>query len=202
MENAHPSRHFSPLVERALRVAARFHRQQSRKASDLPYITHPAGVALVLLSAGFHEEHVLAAGLLHDTLEDTDYTPEELAADFPPEVVEIVAALSEEKLDDAGRKRPWRDRKQDHIAAVATAAPAARAVVLADKLHNLGTMLFDLNEGHDIWERFNAPAADVLWYQRTMVDTAAGVDDPRIGALAAECRAIIDKLAESVPADN
>ena len=59
---------FSPLIERAMRVAACNHRHHHRKSSDLPYITHPAGVALILLRAGFDDEELLAAALLHDVV--------------------------------------------------------------------------------------------------------------------------------------
>jgi (p)ppGpp synthase/HD superfamily hydrolase len=84
---------FSPLVERAMRVASCRHRGHNRKDSDLPYISHPASVALILRKAGFNDEQVLAAALLHDVVEDTEYSRESLAAEFPARVVEYVLAL-------------------------------------------------------------------------------------------------------------
>lgn len=184
---------FSPLLERALRVAAESHREQHRKGTGLPYITHPVAVAMILQRTGFTEEPVLAAALLHDVVEDTDYTMERMRSEFAAPIPEIVAALTERKLDAAGKKRPWRDRKEEHLAHIATASVEARAIALADKLHNLKTIAFDLAAGHDVWPRFNAPREDLLWYHRAMVE-AAGTDDIRLAQLAAQCRDIIRQL--------
>ncbi|MBT4866543.1 MAG: bifunctional (p)ppGpp synthetase/guanosine-3',5'-bis(diphosphate) 3'-pyrophosphohydrolase, partial [Planctomycetaceae bacterium] len=155
---------FSPLVERAMRTAAIWHRNDVRKATDTPYITHPASVAMILIRAGFTDDCLLAAALLHDVVEDTDCTLDELADAFPPAVVEYVAALSEQKLDESGENRSWRIRKEEHVAEVAAAPLAARAIVLADKLHNLTAMCYDIEFDANLWSRFNASPADILWY--------------------------------------
>ena len=160
---------WSPLLERALRVAARAHHHQNRKGGTIPYITHPVGVAWVLMRAGFQDDTLLAAALLHDVLEDTSVTAAELSGQFPPAVLELVNALSETKTDASGQQRPWRVRKVEHLEQVRSASLAARTLTLADKLHNLETMLFDLALGVDVWSLFNAPRADVLWYHREML---------------------------------
>lgn len=184
---------FSPLVEQAMRVAARYHREHTRKASDVPYIAHPASVAMILLKAGFEDEEILAAALLHDVVEDTDYSMEDLGREFPPKVVEYVAALTERKSESDGSKRSWDDRKNEHLAHVKSAPLAARAIVLADKLHNMSSMLFDLEAGDELWSRFNAPREKVLWYYRTMVQAAAG-DEERLGGLARACVEMLGRL--------
>ncbi|MBM3971610.1 MAG: bifunctional (p)ppGpp synthetase/guanosine-3',5'-bis(diphosphate) 3'-pyrophosphohydrolase [Planctomycetes bacterium] len=184
---------FSPLVERAMRIAAQAHRHHHRKGSDLPYITHPAQAAMILLRAGIDDEEILAAALLHDVVEDTDHTLESLAAEFPPKVVQLVAAMTERKHDHDGRKRSWQERKDEHLRQIATEPWEARAIVLADKLHNLGSMLVDLEHGEDVWSRFNAPPDRVVWYHREMI-AAAFQDDPRLGALAEECSRLVGCL--------
>jgi (p)ppGpp synthase/HD superfamily hydrolase len=185
---------FSPLVERAIRIAADGHRRQLRKGSDIPYLAHPAAVALILARAGFNDDHVLTAAFLHDVVEDTDFTIEQLAADFPSPAVEIVQALSEQKTDASGAKRPWKDRKLDHLAVIRNASVNAKAVALADKLHNLGTMQMDnRDQGESFWTRFNATKADIIWYHTEMIE-AAGANDDRIGRLQSACRSILDKL--------
>ena len=78
MENALYSR----LVEKAFRVAADAHRNQTRKASGLPYFQHSASVALILARTGFNDDEILAAATLHDTIEDTDCSAESLIAEF------------------------------------------------------------------------------------------------------------------------
>lgn len=190
---------FSPLVERAMRVAARWHRQQTRKASDLPYLTHPASVALLLAKAGITDDEVLVAALLHDVVEDTDCSIEALAAEFPPTVVELVSALTERKRDDSGQKRTWQERKTEHLEHIAAASWKARAIALADKLHNLGSMLTDLDAGADLWSRFNAPPDRVLWYHRAMI-AAAFQADARLTGLAEECSRLVEHLATLTPA--
>ena len=184
---------FSPLVERAMRRAARAHRNHRRKASDLPYISHPAGVALILLQAGFDDEAMLAAALLHDVVEDTECDLADLEAEFPPVVVEYVDALTEDKHDADGRKRSWQSRKEDHLREVAEASPEARTIVLADKLHNLGCMVYDLDSGEELWSRFGAAPDRVLWYHREMIAIAAGNDD-QLQDLAANCRNLLKTL--------
>lgn len=196
MTLASPMAEFSPLVERALRVAATFHLSQTRKGGSVPYITHPVAMALILQRFGFDEDVLIAAALLHDVVEDTPCTLDELATQFPPAVVEIVAALSERKLDERGEQRPWRDRKEEHIAHIQNAPFEARVVVLADKLHNLLSIQFDLEAGEDVWSRFNAPRRDVEWYNRMMID-AACQNDSRLAPLAEAARRIVDRLSQN-----
>ncbi|MBC7817744.1 MAG: bifunctional (p)ppGpp synthetase/guanosine-3',5'-bis(diphosphate) 3'-pyrophosphohydrolase [Planctomycetaceae bacterium] len=191
---------FSPLVERAMRIAAKAHRHHHRKGSDLPYITHPASAALLLLKAGIDDDEILAAALLHDVVEDTDHTLDMLTADFPAKVVQLVAAMTERKHDHDGRKRSWQERKDEHLRHIAAEPWEARAIVLADKLHNLGSMRVDLENGEEVWSRFNAPPGRVLWYHREMI-AAASQNDPRLAGLAAECTALIEHLATRTP-DN
>lgn len=188
---------FSPLVERAMRIAAKAHRHHHRKGSDLPYITHPAHAALILLRAGIDDDEILAAALLHDVVEDTEHTLEMLAADFPPKVVQLVAAMTERKHDHDGRKRSWQERKEEHLRHIAAEPWEARAIVLADKLHNLGSMLVDLEGGADLWPRFSASPDRVLWYHREMI-AAAEQSEPRLRVLADECRKMIERLAERI----
>lgn len=184
---------FCSMVERAMRVAARAHRTQHRKASDLPYISHPASVVMLLLRAGIDSEEILAAALLHDVVEDTDVSLDELHEQFPPQVVQLVMAMTERKQNDAGQNRSWQDRKEEHLVQIASANWEARAIALADKLHNLGAMLVDHHSGEEVWTRFNAPREKVLWYHREMI-AAAEQGDTRLTILASECRQLVEQL--------
>jgi (p)ppGpp synthase/HD superfamily hydrolase len=177
-----PGAVFSLDLERALRWAAVCHRDQVRKASDTPYVEHVMGVALILDRLGFAEE-VVIAGLLHDVVEDTPATLADVAARFGTTVAEIVRHCSEIKTDAAGRKRPWIDRKRDHLQALRQAPVDARAVVLADKLHNLISIELDLREGGEVWSRFNADRIEVLDHYRKTLEQL-GSDDPRVRELA------------------
>lgn len=178
--------------ERALRLAATGHRQQTRKGTGVPYVEHPVAVAWILDRAGFDEDIVIA-GLLHDLVEDTDTTLEEIRDGFGERVAAIVEACSEVKLDGEGRKRPWIDRKQDHLVEILQAPDDVRAVVLADKLHNLTCIQLDLLDGVAVWESFQAGREPVLWYYRAMLD-ACRSEDPRLARLAVECRAKLEEV--------
>jgi (p)ppGpp synthase/HD superfamily hydrolase len=160
-----------------------------RKGSPVPYFEHVVAVAMILDRLGYDED-VVIAGLLHDVVEDTDATLDDVRARFGPAVADLVAHGSEVKTDASGRKRPWIDRKRDHLAALAGAPADARAVVLADKLHNLISIACDLRDGRPVWSLFNADRDRVLWYYRESIATLASGEetDPKLAALAGECR--------------
>ncbi|GAC1300309.1 MAG: HD domain-containing protein [Isosphaeraceae bacterium] len=189
---------FNPQLERALRRAAIWHAGQTRKGTNIPYVEHLVAAAMVLDRVGFDED-VVIAGLLHDAVEDAGASRAEIAEEFGPRVAEFVNWCTETKLDDQGRKRPWADRKKDHLDSLAKAPTEAKGVVLADKLHNLAAILIDLADGRDVWSLFNAPRDQVLWYYRASIELC-GQGDPRLERLGAECRAILAKIENATPA--
>jgi guanosine-3',5'-bis(diphosphate) 3'-pyrophosphohydrolase len=183
---------FSPRLEEAFRFAAQSHQGQTRRGEGTPYIAHVVAVAIILDRARFDED-VVIAGLLHDVVEDTPVTLAEVAARFGKEVAEIVRHCSENKTDELGVKRPWIDRKRDHIAALADAPATARAVVLADKLHNLVSIERDLLMGKPVWSLFHAARDQVLWYYHAMIDRC-GAGDQRLVQLAEACRQVLSRV--------
>jgi guanosine-3',5'-bis(diphosphate) 3'-pyrophosphohydrolase len=184
----------SSVIEQAMRVAAVAHREMRRKASDVPYIAHPASVALILSQAGFHDENILAAALLHDVVEDTEVTFDDLSRQFSPAVVDHVRALTEEKRDGEGNKRPWEDRKRDHLEHLKQSSLGARAIALADKLHNLQSILVEMEQqGMGVWAQFNALPDRALWYYRSML-AACDQGEPELRGLADSCRTLIDRV--------
>ena len=181
-------------LERALRWAATCHHGQFRKGSDTPYVEHLMGVALILDRLGFDEE-VVIAGLLHDVVEDTAVTLDQVEARFGADVAATVGHCSEIKTDSQGQKRPWLDRKRDHLEAMAGAPIEARAVILADKLHNLLSIELDLLEGRPVWPSFNAGRDQVLWYYRTTIERL-GSGAPGLEALAARGLQVLSAIEE------
>jgi GTP diphosphokinase / guanosine-3',5'-bis(diphosphate) 3'-diphosphatase len=120
------------LILQATAFAADKHRNQRRKdAEGSPYINHPVGLANLLAQAGIGEPTVLAAALLHDTIEDTDATPEELIATFGGEIAAIVLEVTDDK------SLPKAERKRLQIEHAAHLSTAAKLVKLADKICNL-----------------------------------------------------------------
>jgi (p)ppGpp synthase/HD superfamily hydrolase len=175
-----------------MRWAACGHEGQTRRSSATPYFEHVAAVALILDRMGFDEDTVIA-GLLHDIVEDTPATLDEVTERFGVVVTEIVRHCSEVKSDARGLKRPWIDRKRDHIAALADAPLSAKSVVLADKLHNLVCIELDLRDGRPVWSEFNAEREQILWYYDAMIEALAH-DDPKLALLAADCRAVLNRV--------
>ena len=189
----------TPRLDLALRRAAYWHRAQTRKATGIPYIQHPVAVAMIVDRLGFDEDVVIAA-LLHDVVEDTEATFEDVASEFGGSVAALVRDLSEEKTDAQGRKRPWADRKRDHLESLCRASVPARAVALADRLHNLTSMQVDLSgnaEPGTFWSRFNASKADIFRQYHDSI-TLLSQGDPVLEQLGAEClRVLVDLEAQS-----
>ena len=182
-----------PVVEQAIRMSAIAHREQTRKGSDIPYIAHPGAVAMILLRAGFDDANLLAAAWLHDVVEDTDVSLGDIQDAFPAEVAQLVDAMSEEKTDVAGNNLPWAERKSHHLQSMQNRGLAAKAVMLADKLHNMSSMLVDRETlGEALWDRFGASKADLLRYYRDMVATSEGI--PELDALRTDCERILAAL--------
>jgi len=192
------SQGFSPMVERAVRLAAVAHVDQMRKGTRIPYVTHLMQVVILLQRHGFHDDATIAAALLHDVVEDTSVTPEELAREFPEEVCALLAQLTERKRDSQGAPRPWEVRKQEHLEQMRVASQRVRAITLADKLHNMATILYDLEQDPTVWTRFNASPDRILAYHASMIDVCAS-DDPELHTLAEECRSVWRELAGRAP---
>jgi (p)ppGpp synthase/HD superfamily hydrolase len=171
---------YSCRLNAAASLAAKAHQGQTRKRTGIPYIAHPFQVALILDRHGFSEELVLA-GLLHDVLEDTDTPPAAIQWPFGDEVLRLVQAVTELK-EENGRKRPWRVRKDEQLAHLLQADQAVAALKAADALHNIRTLLEDLQaQGVDTMERFNATLAESIWYYRNiaeMVQMKLGAEHP------------------------
>jgi (p)ppGpp synthase/HD superfamily hydrolase len=180
---------YSPLIDSALNFAARAHQNQVRKGSDVPYIVHPVGVMLTLQHAGETDPEVLAAALLHDTLEDAGVTVEALAERFGQRVADIVAGASE----PFSRDELWETRKQHTVAHLRTAPRAVQLVAAADKLHNLNSMAADHSVlGEGLWTRFNRGPREIAWYYRAV---AASLQASELGD-----HPLVQKLAATVEA--
>lgn len=155
----------SRLIDSALIFAAQAHREQTRKGTGIPYIVHPVGVMLLLIQAGEHDPELLAAALLHDTLEDAGVTEATLRNQFGPRVAAIVAGASEPYSRDA----LWETRKAHTVEFLRTAPREVRLVAAADKLHNLNSMVIDHAAiGDELWTRFNRGRPNIAWYYHSI----------------------------------
>lgn len=131
----------SPLTREALDFANQRHAGQTRDLDDLPFVTHPMEVACLLHDAGYEDE-VVAAGVLHDVLEDTDANHDELADRFGPRVADLVEAVTDDpSIADDDERRAALRRK------VAEAGECAAVVFAADKVSKARELRLRLSRG-------------------------------------------------------
>jgi GTP pyrophosphokinase len=164
---------YGEKFENALLYASELHRDQVRKGTGIPYITHLLAVASIVGENGGTEDEVVAA-LLHDGPEDQggEATLDVIRVRFGNEVAGIVDGCTDTYEDP---KPPWRERKGSYLAHLAGAPGSVRLVSSADKLHNARAVLSDYRTlGEDLWTRFNGGKEGTLWYYRAIVDTLQG----------------------------
>lgn len=153
-------------IDAAIEFAAYAHRNQFRKGSEIPYISHPFGVAMILLEAQCKEE-VVMAGLLHDTLEDTDTTDEDIRSRFGEEVLRLVQGASE-----PDKSLSWEARKEHTLEFLKSADLSTRQLSCADKLHNLRSVRRDFAVlGDEVWNKFKRGYDKQKWYYVNLVES-------------------------------
>jgi (p)ppGpp synthase/HD superfamily hydrolase len=150
-------------------VAERYelHRDQVRKGSGVPYISHLLSVSSRVLSVGGTEVQAIA-GLLHDAAEDQggQATLDVIQAKFGSEVAQIVADCTDSWVEP---KPPWRPRKKDYLAILPKKPPTSLLVSLADKVDNAEAILNDYRSiGEVLWDRFTGGREGTIWYYRQL----------------------------------
>lgn len=166
---------YSDKINHALAFAAKHHDRQVRKGTKLPYLTHPANVA-VILTRYDRDEDSIVAGILHDVVEDCvreGYTQETLdrriGEKFGESVLQTVLQVTHRKLDDDGAELSSAQRKEDYLERLSDAEESALWICAADKIHNARSLLADLRrtvEPNAVWSRYSgARSATVKWYR-------------------------------------
>jgi (p)ppGpp synthase/HD superfamily hydrolase len=161
---------YGEKFEEALLYATRLHRDQKRKGTDTPYVTHLLAVAAIVGENGGSEDEVVAA-LLHDAPEDQggEERLEDIRIRFGEEVAEIVDGC----VDTYEEPKPaWGRRKEAYVERMPSEPGPVQLVSAADKLHNARSILSDLRDvGDDLWERFTGSKEGTLWYYRALVES-------------------------------
>jgi (p)ppGpp synthase/HD superfamily hydrolase len=155
------------MVFKAIKFVAEAHQGHYRKGTNIPYISHLMNVMKILCEIGCNKE-VITAGILHDVVEDTSVSIEEVERIFGKRVASIVEGASEPDhiRNGPNGKGPWRLRKQHTIGFISKEATLEQLLVLcADKVDNTEAIRHDfILKGEKLWERFNAPKGDQQWY--------------------------------------
>ena len=155
----------------AIEFATKKHSGQFRKSTAIPYILHPLEVLQILYSLRA-DTNVMIAGVLHDTVEDTDTTLDEIKELFGDDVATLVASNSEDK------SKTWDERKQHTIDELANADIRVKMLIMADKLSNIRSIAYDYDvKGDALWTRFNAPKEKQAWYYDGILDALYGMQD-------------------------
>ena len=167
------------MIFEAIEFAAKAHHGQYRKATRIPYITHPLNVGNILLEYGYSEE-LAVAGVLHDTVEDTPVTLAEIRRVFGKRVARLVEGASE-----PDKSASWDKRKQHTIDRLKTAPVDVVVVACADKLDNVRSLRQDYPKlGEALWARFNRPKEKQRWYYQSLTQVfMIRVGDKRMQSL-------------------
>lgn len=194
---------YSDVINHALAFAAKHHDRQVRKGTKLPYLTHPANVAVILTRYGCDSDTVVA-GILHDVIEDCvregysrEMLEQRIGDKFGAKVLDTVLAVTYRRHDDDGVELSGDDRKTDYLERLSGASEEARWVCAADKIHNASSILSDLRRTVDaetIWSRFGGGKAGTgRWYRQVYERLReVGFDTP----IMAELDAVSGELQE------
>jgi len=167
---------YSYRIEQALKASTILHRDQARKGTvPIPYISHLFAVALIAMDYT-DDEDVVVAALLHDTLEDTDYTTDELREDFGGRVRDIVEGVSEPRNTDT-KAYTWREKKTAYSKQLKKAPEGSLIVSAADKIHNMRSIVEEYYEAH---ERFIKDFGGSLDERMEMYEDIADVLNERL----------------------
>lgn len=167
------------LLDKAIIFAVKAHANTERRGKGFPYIVHPME-AVEIVATVSNDQELLAAAALHDTVEDTDVTVDQIRAEFGDRIANLVDAESDKFEAGVSETDSWRTRKQQAIDRLATASHDAKIVALGDKLSNMRAIARDYEQiGDKLWNLFHAPngKADHEWHYRGLASSLAELAD-------------------------
>ena len=180
------------LLDRAIVFAVQAHAGTERRGKGFPYIVHPME-AMAIVSTMTADQELLAAAALHDTVEDTDVTVEELRAQFGDRIASLVAQESDQMPAGVSEEESWRARKQAGIDRLASVSREVKMVTLGDKLSNMRAIARDYAEkGDELWNLFHSKdPKEHAWRYRSL---AAALSELQDTAAYREFSSLIDQV--------
>ena len=168
----------SDLLDRAIIFAVNAHHNTERRGKGFPYIVHPME-AVEIVATITPDQELLAAAALHDTIEDTDVTVEDIRREFGDRVAELVHAESDQFTAGVSEEDSWHDRKQAAIDRLAAASHDAKIVAMGDKLSNMRAIYRDyMTRGDELWKIFHAKdKASHEWHYRGLAASLSELSD-------------------------
>lgn len=168
----------SSLLDKAIIFAVKAHANTERRGKGFPYIVHPME-AIEIVSTITPDQELLAAAALHDVVEDTDATIEDIRKEFGERVARIVDSESDKFTDGVSEEDSWHDRKQAAIDRLSKASYESKIVALGDKLSNMRAIYRDYTKiGDNLWNLFHAKdPKDHEWHYRGLADSLSELSD-------------------------
>ncbi len=166
------------LLDRAIVFAVKAHAGTERRGKGFPYIVHPME-AMEIVATMTPDQELLAAAALHDTVEDTDVTIEQIRAEFGDRIASLVAAESDDVVEGVSEEDSWHGRKQAAIDRLARAPHDAKMVALGDKLSNMRAIARDYAmQGDKLWSLFHTTdPKEHEWHYRGLADSLRELSD-------------------------
>ena len=166
------------FLDRAIMFAVRAHAGTERRGKGFPYIVHPME-AMEIVTTITPDQELLAAAALHDTVEDTDMTIEDIRAEFGERIANLVAAESDVFIEGKSEEETWHARKQAAMDRLAAAPHDAKIVAMGDKLSNMRAIARDYAMmGDKLWDIFHAKdPADHEWHYRGLANSLRELSD-------------------------
>lgn len=167
------------FVDKAIKFAVDAHANTERRGKGFPYVIHVLE-AMEIVATITNDPEMLAAAVLHDTVEDTDVTVDQVRAEFGERVAGLVASETTEMVAGMTESESWRMRRQSSLDRLAASSRDAKIVALGDKLSNMRAIAHDYRQIRDeLWNRFHAPngKADYAWYYKGLGDALNDLSD-------------------------
>lgn len=163
------------FFDKAVKFAVEAHQGTERRGKGYPYIVHPMEAAAIVATIS-NDQELLAAAILHDTVEDTDVTIEQIREQFGDRVAELV----QHETAPLDENMTWREKKTVQVHQLVSAPYDCKVVALGDKLSNMYGIALDYRRvGDEVWKLFHAPngKSDVEWYYRSLGEALSELSD-------------------------
>lgn len=166
------------FLDRAIDFAVRAHAGTERRGKGFPYIVHPLE-AMAIVAGMTSDQELLAAAVLHDTVEDTDVTVSDLRREFGERVASLVEAESSTVFEGETEEGSWKRRKEASIERIKAASLEAKMVALGDKLSNMRAIAMDYEKNGDaLWDLFHVKdKKEHEWHYRAVADALSDLKD-------------------------
>ncbi|MCQ2068486.1 MAG: HD domain-containing protein [Bacteroidaceae bacterium] len=166
------------LLDRAIIFAVRAHAGTERRGKGFPYIVHPME-AVSIAATITPDQEILAAAALHDTVEDTDVTVDQIRSEFGERIASLVAAETDAVMEGKSENETWHERKQAAIDRLARVSRDAKIVAMGDKLSNMRAIARDYAiQGDALWNLFHVnDPSEHEWHYRGLADALRDLKD-------------------------